>query len=410
MSSHGTSGDGQGGGIGDGQGGWASPLGTELPGPAEIEDVGEGARDGVAARGEGAEGAPSGDGQGGEGERGAQPRPDQGTGGGEGLAAPGVPGGATGAPLVATAETSEAFLETPRGREMFQDFLAALARQPAPTEAPDRGGSAAAGGASRIAAPITASTTRPSLSASVATGGVPRSVPSVPSLPSGYVPASALGAPWQGPVRMMSVTQPGPVPGPAPMMPGLDFGATVVPEGAARENAGPVPVQTAVTRTVESGTTGQGTATSNPALQTFLRDALSQALRMYTSGGTTAMSGRPPAVMASAPHPTAAPMGYAPQVGPVSTSASLGYGTQSGFLPSQPAQGVPAYVPAAAPAFTPSGVSWAAIPSYGGVVNVPGAIGTPGLGAIPSGAFQPPFQPAMVSTPTWGAAVGTATP
>jgi hypothetical protein len=69
---------------------------------------------------------------------------------------------------------------------------------------------------------------------------------------------------------MMSVTQPGPVPGPAPMMPGLDFGATVVPEGAARENAGPVPVQTAVTRTVESGTTGQGTAMSNPALQAFL--------------------------------------------------------------------------------------------------------------------------------------------
>jgi hypothetical protein len=85
MSSHGTSGDGQGGGIGDGQGGWASPLGTELPGPADVEDVGEGARDGVAARGEGAEGAPSGDGQGGEGERGAQPRPDHGTGGGEGL-------------------------------------------------------------------------------------------------------------------------------------------------------------------------------------------------------------------------------------------------------------------------------------------------------------------------------------
>jgi hypothetical protein len=34
-----------------------------LPGPAEVEDVGEGARDGVAARGEGAEGAPSGDGK-----------------------------------------------------------------------------------------------------------------------------------------------------------------------------------------------------------------------------------------------------------------------------------------------------------------------------------------------------------
>jgi len=210
---------------------------------------------------------------------------------------------------------------------------------------------------------------------------------------------------------MMSVPQPGPVPGPAPMMPGLDFGATVVPEGAARENAGPVPVQTTVTRTVESGTTGPGTATSNPALQTFLRDALSQALRMYTSGGTTAMSGRPPAVMALAPHPTAAPMGYAPQVGPVSTSAPMGYGTQTGFLLSQLAQGVPAYVPAAAPAFTPSGVSWAAIPSYSGVsVNVPGAIGTPGLGALPPGAFLSPFQPAMVSTPAWGAAVGTATP
>jgi hypothetical protein len=95
------------------------------------------------------------------------------------------------------------------------------------------------------------------------------------------------------------------------------------------------------------------------------------------------MSGRPPAVMASAPHPTAAPMGYAPQVGPVSMSVPMGYGNQTGFLPSQSSQGVPVYVPTAAPAFTPSGVSWAAIPSYGGVsVNVPGAIGTPGLGAL----------------------------
>jgi len=57
------------------------------------------------------------------------------------------------------------FLETPRGREMFQDFLAQLAQQPAPGEAAELGsaGSTQASGTSGTAAPMTTSTARPSL-------------------------------------------------------------------------------------------------------------------------------------------------------------------------------------------------------------------------------------------------------
>jgi hypothetical protein len=54
MSTHGTSGDGPGSGVGGGRSGWASPLGAEVPGAAEVEGVEGDARNAVTTRGVGA--------------------------------------------------------------------------------------------------------------------------------------------------------------------------------------------------------------------------------------------------------------------------------------------------------------------------------------------------------------------
>jgi hypothetical protein len=405
MSTHGTSGDGPGSGVGGGRSGWASPLGAGLPGAAEVEGVEGDARNAVTARGVGAGEAPSGGGQGGEGVRGTQPQPDPGTGGGEGLAAQGAPGAVPGALPGPAEETSEAFLETPRGREMFQDFLAALARRPAPSEAPDQGGSAATSATAGTVAPITASTAHPSLPAAMATGGVPGPSPMIPARPGGDVPALAQPLPWHDPTRRPDAPQPGLVPGPAPAMPESSFAASMVPASAAGGNSGLGPAPATTTSTGGSGTTEPETMADNPALQTFLRNALNQALRLYSSGGAAATSEPPPPMTTSVPRQTAAPTGYSPPVGPVPTPAIEGYASQTGFLPGQPVQGVPAYVSTPATAFTPSGVSRAAIPSYGGVsINVPETMGMQGQGALPPGAFYPPYQPAMLATLKWSAA------
>jgi hypothetical protein len=189
---------------------------------------------------------------------------------------------------------------------MFQDFLTQLAQQPAPGEAQEQAGvsSASTQGVPGTAVPTTASTARSSLPTTLPSEGVPGAVPlvtqayaavGVPALPSGYVPTSGLGPVWQGPVPLLGGFRSGPSPG-------------------------TVPVPTTVTSTVRSGTTapgttGPGTTTNNPALQTFLMDALSQAPHMYASEGASSTAGTQPSLMATVPRPMAAPTRYAQQVG-----------------------------------------------------------------------------------------------
>jgi len=191
-----------------------------------------------------------------------------------------------------------------------------------------------------------------------------------------------------------------PLPGPLPVTGSAwAAGPTTVATGAYPGSAGMAPAQTTGT-----ATGGAGTTTTNPALQTFLMDALNQALRMYASRGVPSATVQPPPAAVPTAQPASVSSGQTPQVGTASGQVPGGYGSMFGAA-------TPMAMPPA-PAYTPSGVSRAAIPSYGGVsINVPSAAsGNAGMGRLPPGAFYPPFQPAMVATPAWGAALGSALP
>ncbi|KAG3054728.1 hypothetical protein PI124_g23981 [Phytophthora idaei] len=136
------SGEEPGGGTGSGRGGWATPPGAKAPGPVQIREEEQEAQATEAAR-EAEEGVPAVEGAE---ERGTQLQPDQVAGSDEGQA---VQGGGTyvcGVKPASTEEGPESTLKTPRGREMFQDFLAQLACQPVPSEAPGQGSPGTASG------------------------------------------------------------------------------------------------------------------------------------------------------------------------------------------------------------------------------------------------------------------------
>ncbi|KAG3054727.1 hypothetical protein PI125_g25823 [Phytophthora idaei] len=61
-------------------------------------------------------------------------------------------------------------------------------------------------------------------------------------------------------------------------------GVTSAPEGASLGNLGAAPVQATATSTV-----GSGTSSSDPALQAFLMETITQALRMYSTSSSASM-------------------------------------------------------------------------------------------------------------------------
>ncbi|ETI50369.1 hypothetical protein F443_06053 [Phytophthora nicotianae P1569] len=138
MSSHGWSGEGRGEEAGEGLSGWAPLLETETPAPAEIcEDEDEehrggsvgcdvrrrtptmGGSDDGSERGTPRRTEPRAESRGAREAR----RDDDGTLGSESLSP-------------RARRMAESVLDTPRVREMFNQFLAMLARQPAPSEEP----------------------------------------------------------------------------------------------------------------------------------------------------------------------------------------------------------------------------------------------------------------------------------
>ncbi|ETI29773.1 hypothetical protein F443_23108, partial [Phytophthora nicotianae P1569] len=135
MSSHGWSGEGLGEEAEEGLSGWAPPLETETPPPAKIhededEEHAEGSAEGDARRG-----TPTGGGSNEGSERGTPRRTEPRV---EGREARMDGEGTLGSePLSPRArKMAESVLDTPRGPEMFNQFLARLARQPAPSEEP----------------------------------------------------------------------------------------------------------------------------------------------------------------------------------------------------------------------------------------------------------------------------------
>ncbi|KAG2969069.1 hypothetical protein PC120_g26749 [Phytophthora cactorum] len=174
---------------------------------------------------------------------------------------------------------AESILETPRGRELFNEFLEPLARQPAPSEEPTQSGTT-------IDAPVEITTTtvsrphqgvafsmdpsRPSLQpVGNARGDAPMVTPACATsdcrIQSGKGDLAS-GLSHKGSGRTQGLVQSGVErPGAA--------GATARANHLAG-GRGTLPVQSTVTPTV-----GLGTSTANSALQTFLVDTLSQALQ-----------------------------------------------------------------------------------------------------------------------------------
>ncbi|KAG2780976.1 hypothetical protein Pcac1_g8921 [Phytophthora cactorum] len=312
-------------------------------------------------------------------------------------------------PSSGTRRRAESVLETPRGRELFNEFLEQLARQPAPSEEPTQSGTT-------IDAPVgITATTVPRLRQGVAFSMDP-SRPSlqsvgnargdVPMVTTAYatsdrrtqsgegVPASGLS--HQGSGQAQGLVQSG------VERPGAAGATTRANDSAG--GRGTLPVQSTVAPTV-----GTGTSTVNPALQAFLVDTLSQALQKFS------VKSEAPTLRAQATAPVSRHMATSTEytrAGPDRLMRSPMAG---------PLDSVSPRVTLPTPASTLVGMSMAAIPSYGGVsIQVPSANRDEvENGALRPGAFYPPFQPPMTTTsgwnstgtlPAWSAAPATATP
>ncbi|KAG3141447.1 hypothetical protein PC129_g16951 [Phytophthora cactorum] len=258
---------------------WAPPFETETPDPAEIREEEEEAR--------AEERVPARDGQGGDVERGTLCQTDQEAGGYEAQTDQGEEEDMFGIapPSPGTRRRAESVLETPRGRELFNEFLEQLARQPAPSEEPTQSGTT-------IDAPvgITATTiprlrqgvvfsmdpSRPSLQpVGNARGDVPMVTPAHATsdrrTQSGEgVPASGLSHQGSGQAQGLVQSR--------VKRPGAAGAATRA--SASAGGRGTLPVQSTETPTVRTGT-----STANPALQAFLVNTLSQALQRFSVMG-----------------------------------------------------------------------------------------------------------------------------
>ncbi|ETP46494.1 hypothetical protein F442_07252, partial [Phytophthora nicotianae P10297] len=134
MSSHGWSGEGLGEEAEEGLSGWAPPLETEKPPPAEIREDEDGEHAGRSVEGDVGGRTPTGGGSIEGSERGTPRRTEPRV---EGREARMDGWTLRSEPLSPRARRmAESVLNTPRGREMFNQFLARLARQPAPSEEP----------------------------------------------------------------------------------------------------------------------------------------------------------------------------------------------------------------------------------------------------------------------------------
>ncbi|KAG3130809.1 hypothetical protein PI126_g20332 [Phytophthora idaei] len=138
MSAHGWSSEEHGDGTGERARGWAPPFETETPDPGEIRGEEEEARAEDIARGDAKERVPARDGQSGDVERGTLRQTDQRAGGYETQTDQGEEEDMFGIapPSPRTMRRAESVLETPRGRQLFNEFLEQLVRQPAPSEQP----------------------------------------------------------------------------------------------------------------------------------------------------------------------------------------------------------------------------------------------------------------------------------
>ncbi|KAG3140084.1 hypothetical protein PC128_g25261 [Phytophthora cactorum] len=370
--------------MGEGPGGWAPPLETEMPRPAEMYEEEEGACAADEARGEVEERAPAGKGQGGEMKRGTLRSADQGVRGDEAQAARDEKGSMFGIapPSPRTMRRAESVLETLRGRELFNGFLEQLARQPTPSEGPSQGPGTTIG---VRAGGVTTTTTRPRQGVTIAMdpsrpslAPVERSRHEVPQVTPAYATPDRLnrssgGVPTSGPGNYAG--------GRAER---VDMG-----------DQGTAPAQSTV-----SLTAGTETLVSNPAFQAFLMDALSQALQRFSTNGEPPTLPQQSQAMtpASRPRPTSTAYARLEESDRRAASAAAQY--RASTTPRATLR---------TPASTPVGMPMAAIPPYGGVsIHVSSAsVNNAEVGALRPGAFYSPSQPPMMTTSGWRATTGT---
>ncbi|ETK89906.1 hypothetical protein L915_06219 [Phytophthora nicotianae] len=270
---------------------------------------------------------------------------------------------------------AESVLDTPLGRKMFNQFLARLAQQPAPSEEPTPARTTAG------------ETAEAAISTSRARQGDAFSFDmSRPSLPlvsetRGEVPTVT---PAGAALDTRETTR-----HPSPrVVERHGVAGTPYPESDTPRRLGMTPV-----RTVEAPTRRTRTPTTDSALQEMLVDAFSRApQRLSVSAGTLTRTPRSEGARpVSRPGPASTGNALVSQTQPVSTPM-LGY--QGPMVPR---------VALPAPASTPVGLPMAAILSYGGVtIRVPSTSRNDGGdGAARLNALYPPFQPPITPAAGW---------
>ncbi|ETP27553.1 hypothetical protein F442_23168 [Phytophthora nicotianae P10297] len=248
MSSHGWSGEGLGEEASEGLSGWAPPLETETPPPAEIREEEDEEHAGGSVGSDVDGGTVTGGGSDDGAERQGEP----------------------------ARRMAESVLDTPRGREMFNQFLARLARQPAPSEEPTP--------------------------ARVTAGGTADAAMSTPRARQGDAFSFDASRPS---LPLVSKTQ-GEVPIATPASATFDARGTTrhpsprvverhgVSGSPFPENGTPGRQRRTPARAAETPTRRAGTPTSDSALQEMLVDTFSRALqRLSISAGTLTRTPRP---------------------------------------------------------------------------------------------------------------------
>ncbi|ETL77988.1 hypothetical protein L917_21138 [Phytophthora nicotianae] len=248
---------------------------------------------------------------------------------------------------------AESVLDTPRDREMFNQFLARLARQPAPSEEPtparttagETANAAMSTPRARQGDEFSFDASRPSLPlVSETRGEVPTVTPAGAALDT------------RGTKRHPSPR----------VVERHGVAGTPFPESGTPGRQGRTPA-----RAAEKPTRRAEAPTSDSALQEMLVDTFSRALQRLSD--STGMPTR-------TPRPTGAR--------PVSRQRRRPQGTPSSVRLDR--------VTLPAPALTPVGMPMAAIPSYGGVT-----IRAPSTSRNDGGALYPPFQPPITPTAGW---------
>ncbi|ETP27841.1 hypothetical protein F442_22874, partial [Phytophthora nicotianae P10297] len=271
MSSHGWSGEGLGEEAEEGLSGWAPTLETETPPPAEIHED----EDKEHAEGDARRGTPTGGGLNEGSERGTPRRTEPRV---EGREARRDGEGTLGSePLSPRARSmAESVLDTPRGREMFNQFLARLARQPAPSEEPALA-RMMTGATADAVTPTPRARQRDAFSYDASRPSLPLVGEMQGELPTVTPAGAALNA--RGTTRHT----------PTQVGERHDVARTPYPEGGTLRRRGGTPA-----RATETPTRRAGTPTSDSALQEMLVNTFSRALqRLSDSAGTPTRTPQP---------------------------------------------------------------------------------------------------------------------